>query len=345
MRVAIDTTYGRRAPQSGTGVYLEQLCAALREEGADVVEIANPRRRPPAGGGLGSLRNAAADLRWTAVDLPRRAARAGADVIHHPLPALAPLSAIPQVLTLHDLAFERLPDAFDPAFRRYAHLVHRAAARRADTIVAVSHTTAGDAAELWDVSQERIVVAHHGPGQPLPPVSAPGTRGHFLYVGDAEPRKDLGTLLAAHARYRAGGGTLDLVLAGSVDATAPGVRVEPAPEPQRLAALYGGAAALVHPARYEGFGMTPLEAMSLGTPVVAARAPGVVEVCGEAAVYFPPGEAAALAQRLRDVETAPPDAAALRRHAGGFSWRGSARRHLDAYSLAVGARRGRHLAR
>jgi glycosyltransferase involved in cell wall biosynthesis len=313
-----------------------------------VLPVANLRRGVAAGGGLGSVRNLLADTLWVQLGLPRAARRRRAPLIHHPLPAASNVPGVAQVVTVHDLAFERLPGRFDPRYRAYARLAHRAAARRARAVICVSHTTARDVRELWGVAQGRIVVAPLGPGQALEAASAgaPAHRPeHFLYVGDAEPRKDLGTLLAAHARYRAGGGTLDLVLAGSVDATAPGVRVEPAPEPQRLAALYGGAAALVHPARYEGFGMTPLEAMSLGTPVVAARAPGVVEVCGEAAVYFPPGEAAALAQRLRDVETAPPDAAALRRHAGGFSWRGSARRHLDAYSLAVGARRGRHLAR
>ena len=84
MRVLLDTTYARRGP-SGTGVYIDRLAQALREEGVEVVEAANERRPDPAGGGLGSVRNLALDARWTQVDLPRRAREAQAE--RHPSPA------------------------------------------------------------------------------------------------------------------------------------------------------------------------------------------------------------------------------------------------------------------
>src|SRR5207245_2815922 len=94
---------------------------------------------------------------------------------------------------------------------------------------------------------------------------------------------------AAYARYRAAAeGPLDLVLAGSASAHAPGVRLERLPDRERLAALYAGAVALLHPSLYEGFGLTVLEAMSVGTPVIAARTPGLVETCGDAARYADP---------------------------------------------------------
>ena len=72
MRVLLDTTFARRGP-SGTGIYIERLAPALRDLGVEVVEAANERRRPPAGGGAGSWRNAAEDRRWSALELPRRA--------------------------------------------------------------------------------------------------------------------------------------------------------------------------------------------------------------------------------------------------------------------------------
>ncbi|MDQ6776230.1 MAG: hypothetical protein M3071_08445, partial [Actinomycetota bacterium] len=66
MRVLIDTTYASRAPQSGTGIYIERLCAALAAlGGVEVVPACNRRRPPPAGGGSGSVRNLLADERWT----------------------------------------------------------------------------------------------------------------------------------------------------------------------------------------------------------------------------------------------------------------------------------------
>jgi glycosyltransferase involved in cell wall biosynthesis len=341
MRVLLDTTFARRGP-TGTGVYLRQLVGALGELDVEVVEAENERRQPPAGGGLGSLRNAATDRLWTAVELPRRARAAGADVLHHPLPAHAAApGAPPQVVTLHDLAFERLPDAFDPRFAAFARRVHRAAARRAAVVVCPSQTTARDAMALWGVPSERIVVAPHGAGQLERGVEPPaaGAPGHFLYVGDDEPRKNVALLLAAYAAYRTHAeNPLPLVLAGTARAQSPGVHLDHRPSAARLARLLARAAALVHPSLHEGFGMVALEAMAAGTPVIAARAPGVVETCGDAAHYFDPRDPATLTPALHALQVDPAErerlSAAGRARAADFSWERSARAHLRAYTLA-----------
>ena len=338
MRVLVDTTYALRGP-SGTAVYLEALIAALRAEGVDVIEAADARRAPPAGGGLGSARNLARDAWWAQVGLPRRARAESAAVIHHPLPALARRAPCPQVITVHDLAFERLPDCFAPAFRRWASLTHRRAAHGADAVVCVSQTTRRDVRARWGVDDRRIVVAPHGPGQAPAPRAAAGTPAHFLYIGDDEPRKNLALLLGAHARYRAaaGAGALDLVLAGRAQPPPqPGVRAEPAPD---LPALLAGAAALVHPALHEGFGLTALEAMHAGVPVIAARSPGLTETCAGAALYVDPYDGAGLARQLQrvagDAGLRASLAAGGRERAGAFSWRASARAHIEAYTLAA----------
>ncbi|MDX6721253.1 MAG: hypothetical protein QOJ63_3507 [Solirubrobacteraceae bacterium] len=338
MRVLLDTTYARRG-RSGTGVYLDRLVPALRAEGVEVVEAANERRPAPAGGGAGSARNLALDAWWTQVELPRRARAAHADVLHHPLPALSARAPCTQVVTVHDLAFERLPELFAPGFRRYASLTHRRAVRGAGAVVCVSETTRRDAMARWGIDPRRIVVALHGPGQQPPAASGPaGHPRHFLYVGDDEPRKNLALLLDAHARYRraAGPDALALVLAGRARADREGVRCEPEPD---LGALFAGAAALVHPALHEGFGLTALEAMSAGVPVVAARSPGLAETCGDATRYVDPYDASALADELRRIATDPALRADLanrgRARAAGFSWRASARAHIAAYTLAL----------
>jgi glycosyltransferase involved in cell wall biosynthesis len=302
MRVLLDTTYARRAPYSGTAIYLRSIQDALERSGrAEVVPAANPRRRAPAGGGLGSARNLLIDQWWVALELPRLARGLRADVIRHPLPALSPVTSSAQVITVHDLGFERLPDRFDRGFRTFAHLAHRTAARRAGAVICVSHTTADDVRLLWGARPERILVATHGPGQDLS-VARDRDPAHFLYVGDDEPRKDLATLLAAYARYRERvRSPLGLVLAGAASAAARGVSVEHHPDPGRLAELYGGAAALVHSSLYEGFGLTLLEAMRAGVPVVAARAAGVVEVCGEAALYAEPADPSSFADAMTSI--------------------------------------------
>jgi glycosyltransferase involved in cell wall biosynthesis len=344
MRVLVDTTYRRRAPLSGTGIYVARICAELEKlNGVEVIEAANGRREPPAGGGVGSARNLANDLRWSAAELPRLARRAGAEVIHHPLPARSVMTRAPQVVTVVDLAFERLPDHFDRGFRTYAHYAHRAAARAADAVICISETTARDVQELWGIAREKICVAPLGPGQDFAadPRDAQPDRAfsHFLYVGDDEPRKDLPTLLDAYRRYRDRvSEPLGLVLAGSASATQPGVRTVEHPDGADLHELYLGAAALVHTSLYEGFGLTPVEAMTVGTPVLAARVPGVREVCADAARYAEPGDAEgfadAMVQLAHDPAIRDDLARRGRARAAEFSWARCASIHLDAYSLA-----------
>ncbi len=342
MRVLLDTTYARRAPYSGTAIYLRRLQDGLSARNdVEVAEAPNQRRRQPAGGGLGSARNLFADGWWTAVRLPWLARRRGADLIHHPLPATAPWASVPQVVTILDLAFERLPDHFDRRFRIYAHHRHRAAALAARAVICISETTAADVRALWGVPSDRVVVAPLGPGQELRVSHSGESPSHFLYVGDAEPRKNLPVLLAAYRSYREQvPHPLGLVLAGSATANGPGIRTEQAPSSQRLAELYAGAGALVHPSLYEGFGLTPLEAMTVGTPVLAARSPGVTEVCADAALYAEPSDIGAFAEAMVRLDRDP----SLRRElstrgalrAEHFSWAECARQHAYAYSLAVG---------
>jgi glycosyltransferase involved in cell wall biosynthesis len=343
MRVLLDTTYSQRAPYSGTGIYLARLQQGLTDLGAiEVAPARNASRRPPAGGGVGSVRNLLSDSWWTTVKLPLQARALAADLIHHPLPARSPVAPVPQVITVLDLAFERLPRHFEPRFRHYAHHAHRAAARAAAAVICISETTAVDVRTLWGVPRGRIVVAPLGPGQPLHAREQAADPRHFLYVGDAEPRKNLPVLLAAYGAYRSRvDDPLELVLAGKALSAAPGVRCELAPSRARLEELYAEAAALIQPSLYEGFGLTALEAMSMGTPVLAARSPGISEVCAQAALYADADDPGAFADTM--VKIAQDRVLRLEfrdrglARAGEFSWLECARRHADAYSLALRA--------
>jgi glycosyltransferase involved in cell wall biosynthesis len=324
MRVAIDTSYAVRGP-SGTGVYIERLIAALEAEGVEIVRLRQPLRGRRGGRNkLRSAANAALDLAWTRELLPRAAERAKADVLHHPLPAWSP-TKVAQVVTVHDVAFARRPEDFDPLWRRIALRQHRSAATRASAIVAVSETTKRDTIAWLRVSGERIVVAPHGPGQELT-VAERGAAEHFLYVGDDEPRKNVDALRAAHARYRDSGGRVPLVIAGDA-----GIRVDEA----ELADLHARAVALVHPSKDEGFGLTVLEAMAAGTPVIAVRNAAIEELtAGAALIVDDEGLTEALERVERDPTLQQTLADAGRRRAAEFSWQRSARAHIEAYTLA-----------
>jgi glycosyltransferase involved in cell wall biosynthesis len=139
-----------------------------------------------------------------------------------------------------------------------------------------------------------------------------------LYVGDDEPRKNVALLRAAVERF----GRLPL------RRPRPGEALEP---------LHAQALALVHPAIHEGFGLTTLEAMAAGTPVVAYPSLGVREVCGAAALYATTADD--MAAQLSRLHDEPAFAAARaeqgRAHAARFSWENSAREHVRAYTLAI----------
>jgi glycosyltransferase involved in cell wall biosynthesis len=143
-----------------------------------------------------------------------------------------------------------------------------------------------------------------------------GTDRYVLALGTVEPRKDLPTLVAAFDAVAAGDGDLRLVVAGpdgwgvdayqaAVDAAHHADRVVRLGwvEPPARAGLLAGASAFAYPSLYEGFGYPPLEAMSVGVPVVATTAGSLPEVLGDAAVLVAPRDTDALAGALAEVLT------------------------------------------
>lgn len=340
MRVLIDTSYCDRGP-SGTGVYLERLVAALRERGeVEVVEARQPHRLPPGEGNLlRSAGNALLDLAWLHLSLPGAARAAGADVVHHPLPAHSTRIASPQVATVLDLAFESMPEGYGRVWRLSARRAYRRAAARCAALVCISEATREQAVAVLGADPERTVVAPLGPGQELPAVDVGGRPRHFLYIGDDQRRKNVAGLIDAYAGYRAAvEEPLGLVLAGAAAGAArgPGVSGEPGPDAQRLAELLAGATALVHPSLHEGFGLTLVEAMAAGTPVAAVRNPAVEEVCGRAALLVESdGLTEALVRLGGDGGLRARLSMAGRERATTFSWEKTARLHERAYALAA----------
>jgi glycosyltransferase involved in cell wall biosynthesis len=345
MRVLIDTSFAARGP-SGTAIYIERVTAALRERGSVEVVEARRRSRPAPGRSrrrgrlLWSAVNALLDVAWLQLALRARARRARVDVVHHPLPAWMWRAPCSQAVTVHDLAFEHLPEGFGRIWRLLARRRHRAAARRAGVVICVSRAAAADAVGILGADPERVVVAPHGPGQALPSDGDGPAPRHFLYVGDDEPRKRLPALLDAHRRYAAGRpDALPLVLAGAAAERANGEHLivgEPRPDPARLRELLGSAAALVHPSVEEGFGLTLAEAMASGVAVLAVRNPGTHELCGPAALLVEPdGLADGMARLHEERELRAELARRGRERARRFSWDESARLHEHAYSLAA----------
>lgn len=228
-----------------------------------------------------------------------------ADIYHFPNFVCPPLRRGRVVVTVHDLAFKRLPHTLEPRNLKYLteHMPDTLA--RADRIIAVSHATARDLEEFMGVSRDRIAVIYEGVDDHLKRPDAASVAAmrerlklnnpYLLMVGTVEPRKNIPFLVDVYEALGDFDG--DLVLAGMK-----GWRAEPIIEWMRnssraaqirwlqyvpeehMASLYAGAELFVFPSLYEGFGFPPLEAMLCGTPVVAANAGALSEVLADAAV-------------------------------------------------------------
>ena len=213
-------------------------------------------------------------MAWT---LPRLMRRVRPDLGHfqHALPLRCPA---PAVVTIHDLSFERDPKLLGRKDRLVFRTVVPRAARKAVRVIAVSERTKADLVELYGVSPERITVTHHG--------STPSSRRRAPGLVRAVRRDDPGArrTRSRPPTPRPPPGCGSSSRGRRATASSPGelerrgAELRGYLERPALADLYRGAACLVLPSRYEGFGLPVLEAMACGTPVVAAPEPALREV-------------------------------------------------------------------
>lgn len=209
--------------------------------------------------------------------------------------------------------------------------------RRARALLCVSRATAADVCRLARVDRGRITVVHQGVDERwfAPAEAFPGP--YFLFVGNLKPHKNLGLLARAFARVAAalphrlvlvgrrdGFFTGDPAARAALDAL--GGRVEHAGDVDdaALARWYAGATALALPSLCEGFGLTALEAMAAGCPVVASNVSSLPEVVGDAGLLVDPRDEAAWADALvrlaGDGALRARLAGAGRARARGFTW-------------------------
>jgi glycosyltransferase involved in cell wall biosynthesis len=254
---------------------------------------------------------------------PRRA-----DVVWHPWNGTFFDARVPAVVTFHDAVPFRFP-ADDPRKRRNEQEPWLRSAASASAFIANSHFTVTEVERFLGVTAARQTVTYLAVE---PDVFAPrgdlevlpDGRPYILFAGAAEPRKNLATLLAAHA-LAFPDNAVALVVAGA--APPPGARahVLGAIAPAELARWYRGARVVAVPSSYEGFGFPLLEAMACGTPAIASRATSLVEVGGDGCVWIEDpfdvaAWAAALQKAAADVWLRPQLRAAGIAQAARFSW-------------------------
>ncbi|MBB3694668.1 glycosyltransferase family 1 protein [Sphingomonas sp. BK580] len=275
---------------------------------------------------------------WEQVDFAR-IARGGVALS---LAASGPVFQHRQVAVIHDAAIYRFPENYSRSYVLLHRVVDRLLTRRA-TIATVSDFSRGELAHWLGVPANEIVVApnsaEHLDAAPDDGVFATlglaDDRPFFLTIGSLTRNKNLRLAIEAMRDQTA---AARLVIVGQIDGGVFAAEMPDAPEQVILAgrlsdravtALMRRARALVFPSLYEGFGIPPLEAFGNDCPVLASAIPPVREVCGDAADYFDPHDAPALAALMRraldDDGTWRADRLARgRARLGHFSWERSA---------------------
>jgi glycosyltransferase involved in cell wall biosynthesis len=363
MLFGIDS-HGAEREGEGNATYTRNLVAALlAAAGADeglILFAADPghpfyaslplgRRsrvvRVPQGRGL--LR-----LGWS---LARAASRHRVEGLH--VQYTAPVGYRgPLVVTVHDLGFLHLPDAFPPALRLALRVLVPRSVARASRIIAVSEFVRRDIIARYGLPPARVTTIPEGaaacfrprPRAEVAPVLARyGLEPGFVFsVGRLNRRKNLGRLIRAHARLGAVGAPLviggkpdyryrDAIRAAARPAGTAAVRWVGLIPDEDLPFFYAGAACFAYPSLFEGFGLPVLEAMACGAPVVTSNRTALPELVDDAGLLVDPESVEALAGAMRRLLADPALAAELGRRglerSRRFSWPEAARRTAEVY--------------
>jgi glycosyltransferase involved in cell wall biosynthesis len=325
---------------TGIGEYVRGLARALRQRGADVVELSEPALDPWR-----------FDRRvwWDQVLLPQRARSSGADLLHCAAGTVPLASGLPIVVTVHDLAWHQA-QAHAPAYARYYFgrfsLVRY---RRAVRVVADSEFSRQELLRLIDdFDPERVSVVYPGVAADFAAIErSQGDGQTILAVGTVERRKNLEVLVRAltlleRARVIAIGPLTRYAdecaqLARHLN-VAKRFEIRGYVPREQLLALYATSAVAAVPSRYEGFGYAAAQALCAGLPCIVSDRSSLPEVAGGDAPIVAVDDVAAWAAAIADALRGEGDARATRARAAAiarFSWDESARRMEAVYAASV----------
>jgi len=382
-RSIIDTKTGGMAGIGHYTYFLVRHLLKLDEEGDYTLFFDAGAKRSAIADVLGSSRNAkVVTLRSgrSGMALPyihshrsitKKVGKVRPDIFHGPTGSLPMGHRGKSIITVHDLAIYLHPEWFPGGQLFSRRYVVPSSIRRAERIIAVSHSTKHDLMKLFKTPSEKVVVVHEGARHHIPfsefekkkrgvlsahRISDP----YFLYLGTIEPRKNVEGLVSAFERlvkqFPGLVGDTKLILAG-----AKGWKSDPAFKAMEKAKLRLGkecirhigyvdaedkltlmanSLAFVFPTRYEGFGLPVLEAMSLGVPVIATETSSIPEITGrDGAMLVSPSDPSELVLAMKHL-LEDPDKRALLGQRGlersmEFSWDRAAGETLEVYEDAL----------
>jgi len=324
MRIGIDGRELIAGARTGIGRYVSEVLRAASQTGLECVVYGDDRTRLPVtlpGVSLHRL-NAGPTLWVDQVALPQCLARDRIAVFLSPYFKCPLRAPCPVVITIHDLMFIHYPDSHRPLYDFVMTSLARLYAARATAVIADSDYSKRSIVATLGVREDKVCVIPVALGAEFTPEPLTdavklryGIRSpYILSVGNFLPHKNIPRLMQAYAGLdRSLQGRHRLVLAGGGGDTQHRAELEQLTgslglaervlfpgliEDADLPALYSGATVFVLPSLEEGFGLSALEAMACGTPVVASNRAAIPEVVGDAALLFDPGKIAAITEAM-----------------------------------------------
>jgi glycosyltransferase involved in cell wall biosynthesis len=292
---------------------------------------------------------------WEQRALPGLAAAAGADVLFAPAYSGPLFPGIPMVVTIHDVSFAAHPEWFTPREGLRRRLTTRAAAWRARRVLTVSDFSKREIVRCLGTDPSKIDVVYSGVTQLPQAPDADTAVPTILYVGSVFARRHVPELIAAFGRLAGRHPTARLEIVGD-NRSRPPIDLEALARAtgqqariglhayvsdSKLAALYNRASVFAFLSEYEGFGLTPLDALAAAVPIVVLDTEVAREIYGPAALYLPSAAPdaveAALETALVDDEARRTLLDAAPRVLERYSWREAAHRTLQVLLAAASA--------
>jgi glycosyltransferase involved in cell wall biosynthesis len=363
MRIAVDARELLGRP-TGVGRYLAELLACWSRQPSAAAhhfllfadrELTLPTGLIGAGGASIEKRLASGKggVFWEQVIFPQLLRREAVDVVFGPAYSGPVMTGVPLAITLHDVSFCAHPEWFGAREGRRRRWLAWAAARRARIVLTVSEFSRQEIVRTLGVPAEKIVVTHESAGGWFDPLARveeiPTAREPLvLYVGSLFNRRHVSVLVRAFAALARELPEARLAIVGEnrthpredPDALARSlgiadrVSIRSYVPDTELASLYRRAAAFAFLSTYEGFGLTPLEALAAGVPIVVYDTPVAREVYADSAIYVREGDTDGVTRALRTLLTDDAARAGLRRRAEAllprYSWARTADLTLDA---------------